>query len=139
MLGAAVVIWLFFSLAYIAASGWDAYAEFLGGSAPAWVQAIGSVMAIFAAIWIGQNQLSAARRLEAEKQDRSDILKTEVLYSLFGEAEALCGQCLESLEDPGRARERLARTLVPEWARLRISSTECTSSNLRGVSCPLLS
>jgi hypothetical protein len=111
MLGAAVVLWLLFSLAFVAVSGWNDYVQFLSGPAAAWVQALGSVAAIVAAIWIGQSQLSAARRLEAEKQDRADILKTEVLYSLFGEAEFLCEQCLRSLEEPGPKRERLARTL----------------------------
>jgi hypothetical protein len=51
-----------------------------------WVQAWGSIGAICAAVWIGNRQLQTSRRVEAERRYRADLLKLEVLYSLFGDA-----------------------------------------------------
>lgn len=72
-----------------------------------WVQAWGSIAAIFAAVWIGNRQLQTSRRLEAETRHRADLLKLEVLYSLFADARGQVGL----LEDATERGAEVARPL----------------------------
>jgi hypothetical protein len=77
-----------------------------------WVQAVGSVVAILGAFWLGERQAAhareiaerqfqeareiaekqvfEARRLEANRRQLDDRLKTEVALQLFGQALEIC-------------------------------------------------
>lgn len=74
-----------------------------------WVQAWGSIGAILAAIWIGNRQLQIARRLELEARYRSDLLKLEVLYSLFGDARGQVGLLTDAAESDAEVARPLRR------------------------------
>lgn len=52
----------------------------------AWVQAWGTIAAVVGAVWIGQRQAFAARKLEADKRHLDDLLKMEIVCELFAEA-----------------------------------------------------
>ena len=58
-------------------------------SAPAWIQAIGSILAIVAAAWIAKQQNVHSRRLEEYKQARSDKQKLEVIMALMARSHRL--------------------------------------------------
>lgn len=68
--GATALVCLLASLALIAAGGWTWFAKLLDTSAPAWVQAIGSVGAIFITGW----SVRRAHRLQLEQRDRDSEL-----------------------------------------------------------------
>lgn len=75
-----------------------------------WMQAWGSIAAIFAAMWIGNRQLQTSRRLEVERRYRADLLKLEVLFSLFGDARGQVG-LLEDATERGAEVSRPLRRL----------------------------
>jgi hypothetical protein len=56
------------------------------------VQAWGTIAAVASAVWIGQRQAFAARKLEADKRHLDDLLKTEIVCELFGEAAHIAEQ-----------------------------------------------
>lgn len=57
--------------------------------APAWIQAVGSILAIVAAAVIARNQLRGAAELERRKQAVSDKQKLEVVMALMVRANGL--------------------------------------------------
>lgn len=57
--------------------------EWLSSNAPAWIQAIGSIAAIFAATLISSNQYKNEKRLEAERIAKSEIQKLMVVKALM--------------------------------------------------------
>lgn len=89
-LGAAVVLSLIVLLALTAIGGWPWVAKFLESSAPAWIQAIGSVAAIIAAILIVQRQhvLETERRQSAERSEQQRRART--LRVVFFSAARTC-------------------------------------------------
>lgn len=58
-------------------------------SAPAWIQAIGSILAIVAAAWIVKQQNVHARKLEEYKQAKSDKQKLAVIMALMARSHRL--------------------------------------------------
>lgn len=88
-IGAVVLVLLFASLGLIAAGGWTWFKGMLESSAPAWIQAIGSVAAILAAAEIGRRQARAASDLEASKQAAAEIQKLNVVMALMARAHGL--------------------------------------------------
>ena len=58
-------------------------------SAPAWIQAIGSILAIVAAAWIAKQQNVHARKLEEYKQAKADKQKLEVIMALMARSHRL--------------------------------------------------
>ncbi|MCL1499262.1 hypothetical protein A7D16_16275 [Xanthomonas nasturtii] len=58
-------------------------------SAPAWIQAIGSILAIVAAAWIAKQQNVHARTLEEYKQAKADKQKLEVIMALMARSHRL--------------------------------------------------
>ncbi len=66
--GGLILIIIFGTLALVAAGGWNWFAKFLENSAPAWVQAIGSVIAIFVSV-----HLVNAQHERVIKLDRSTL------------------------------------------------------------------
>ncbi|MFB4371431.1 MULTISPECIES: hypothetical protein [unclassified Pseudomonas] len=63
--------------------------DLANSSAPAWIQAIGSVFAIVAAAWIAQRQTTNARKLEDYKQAKSEKQKLEVIMALMARSHGL--------------------------------------------------
>jgi hypothetical protein len=97
-LGAAVVLTLLISIGLIAANGWAWFTKMLETSAPAWVQAIGSVGAIVAAAAIARRQVVTARQLEARKQAAADIQKLRVIMALMARAHGLSTDITKAFE-----------------------------------------
>ncbi|KRA42927.1 hypothetical protein [Pseudoxanthomonas sp. Root630] len=58
-------------------------------SAPAWIQAIGSILAIIAAAWIAKQQNMHSRKLEEYKQAKADKQKLEVIMALMARSHRL--------------------------------------------------
>ncbi|MGA7437252.1 MAG: hypothetical protein WBW32_03880 [Luteibacter sp.] len=58
-------------------------------SAPAWIQAIGSILAIIAAAWIARQQNVNTRKLEEYKQARADKQKLEIIMALMARSHGL--------------------------------------------------
>lgn len=77
ILGGLIVATLFGSIGLVAAGGWDWYVGFIGTTAPAWVQAIGSILAIWGAFAVlkKQSDVQAARELESSRQSRRQRLE----------------------------------------------------------------
>lgn len=67
-LGASVVVALVFVVALTAAAGWNWTAEFLGGPAASWAQAVGTVAAIVYSGHIARIHISATRRWDERKR-----------------------------------------------------------------------
>lgn len=74
--GAVALVLLLGSLALIAAGGWTWFARFLESAAPAWVQAIGSIAAIVAAIVVANRQYeqTVKRELRADARNQTQVL-----------------------------------------------------------------
>ncbi|GAC1030273.1 hypothetical protein thsps21_11000 [Pseudomonas sp. No.21] len=104
---------------------------FLENSAPAWIQAVGSILAIIAAAWIAQRQSNHARELEDYKQAKLERQKLQVVMALMarshGLAEDIC-RAYESqsqsdidqispplMEDTHHALMALPVFDIPEW------------------------
>jgi hypothetical protein len=87
--GAVVILLLFASIGLISAGGWQWFKEMLENAAPAWIQAIGSIAAIFAAAEIGRRQARAASDLEAEKKAATEIQKLKIVMALMARANGL--------------------------------------------------
>lgn len=88
-LGAVVIVLLFASLGLIAAGGWTWFKGMLESAAPAWIQAIGSIAAIFAAAEIGRRQARAAIDLEAKKRAAAEVQKLKIVMALMARAHGL--------------------------------------------------
>lgn len=88
-LGAVVIVLLFASLGLIAAGGWTWFKGMLESAAPAWIQAIGSIAAIFASAEIGRRQARAAIDLEAKKRAAAEVQKLKIVMALMVRAHGL--------------------------------------------------
>lgn len=79
-----------------------------------WVQAIGTILAIGGAFYFGERQLRKqvfeSRRLEANKRQLDDLLKTEIVHHLFTAADTVV-QMLSAATLPN--------PMPPIWAALR--------------------
>jgi hypothetical protein len=88
-LGAVVIVLLLVSLGLIAAGGWSWFKGMLESAAPAWIQAVGSIVAIFAAAEIGRRQALAASDLEAKKKAAAEVQKFQIIMALMARAHGL--------------------------------------------------
>jgi len=90
--GMALVVILICLLALNAAGGWTWMAKFLESSAAAWVQALGSVAAIFAAIAVVNKQhlLEIQRRNENDRNE--NLRRVRALRAIFFSAAKKCEQ-----------------------------------------------
>ncbi len=73
-IGSLVLACLFGGLVLAIYPGWDAVGKFLvGGSAPAWVQAVGSIGAIVGSVWVARYQTQ--KQVETEKRRGRELLR----------------------------------------------------------------
>lgn len=99
---------------------------FLSQTTAAWVQAVGAIGAIVAAVLYGdrqhRRQVYEARRLEANRRQLDDLLKTEIVEHLFVEADSVCAVLgaakLGNPEPPIYAALRRAQELEVTFAGL---------------------
>lgn len=99
-LGAGVVVCLLLLIALTAFGGWAWVASFLESGAPAWIQAIGSVAAIVAALAVVQRQhsLELLRKRDAERMEQVRRLRT--LRVVFYSAAKSCESVARSIGRP---------------------------------------
>ena len=84
--GATAVCLILFSLGLVAAGGWPWFQKFLENSAPAWVQAVGSIAVVLAAVYVGRLQIAADRAIEKSRlaeDQRRRILVIDALLAAF--------------------------------------------------------
>lgn len=93
--GATLILLLF---ALIAAGVWPWFRSMLESSAPAWIQAIGSIAAIFAAAEIGRRQALAASDLEAKKKAAVEVQKLQIVMALMARAHGLSNDICKAFE-----------------------------------------
>ena len=67
-------------------------------SAPAWIQAIGSILAIVAAAWIAKKQNEHARDLEEDKRAKEEKQKLEVIMALMARSHRLALDVCKAFE-----------------------------------------
>lgn len=110
-------------------NGYGVY--FVDSSAPAWIQAVGSILAIVAAAWIAQRQTANARKLEDYKQAKSEKQKLEVIMALMARSHGLALDICKAyqtqeqsdidqispplMEDTHQALMALPVFDIPEW------------------------
>lgn len=73
-------------------------ASFKSDEAPAWIQAVGSILAIVAAAIIARNQTQGAAELEELKQAISDKQKFGVIMALMARAHGLANDIIKAFE-----------------------------------------
>jgi hypothetical protein len=117
-IGALIVIFLFITLALVASGGWNWFQKFLTDSAPAWLQAFGSIAAIIATFGVlrVQHQQQSQRDSEIDRQTR--IRKLKAIVALIQGVGATCEDCAhkvrsgEGLMDVELRRLQSAQALV---------------------------
>jgi hypothetical protein len=67
-------------------------------SAPAWIQAVGSILAIVAAAWIAKQQNVQAQRREEFQQAKTDKQKLEVIMALMSRSHRLAIDVCKAFE-----------------------------------------
>ena len=95
IVGATIAVLLLLTLGLVAAGGWSWFAAFLVGAAPAWIQALGAIAAIWGAFHLASRQQAegAAQAAEARRQHRRQRLEVcrcvlQRVASVFGSAKA---------------------------------------------------
>ncbi|WP_041942841.1 hypothetical protein [Variovorax paradoxus] len=106
-IGALALVLLLASLALVAAGGWSWFAKFLESAAPAWVQAVGSLIALGIAIWLPRRQ----RSLERSDARRKALSFTALLVSAARGADKV-------VQANSPARLQSLKHLVEQSARL---------------------
>lgn len=98
-LGGFIVTGIFVMLALVAAGGWTWFRGFLENSAPAWVQAIGSVVAIGAAVSIADRQHRRDVKLRRDAELEKEVLALSSIASglFYARASLRCLQRNESV------------------------------------------
>jgi hypothetical protein len=81
--GAGLILLVFVSLALIAAGGWDWFSNFLTTSASSWVQAVGSIAAIWGAFAIANQQKVAQNAKDEETERQKRRLRFEVCHNVL--------------------------------------------------------
>lgn len=92
-IGMAIVASLIGLLALNAAGGWLWTAKFLESSAPAWVQAVGSIAAIVAAFRVLQVQHLQQLQRDNETERRNKIQKLKAIVALIQGVGEKCRDC----------------------------------------------
>ncbi|TDM06047.1 MAG: hypothetical protein C4K60_15400 [Ideonella sp. MAG2] len=116
--GSVVVGAIFILLLLTAFAGWSWVAKFLESSAPAWIQAVGSVAAIVAALAVVQRQ----HTLELKRRERDDftsqLRRARSLRVLFYSAARACEDVGRRIGKPYQTWSFLAEDLREVRARL---------------------
>jgi hypothetical protein len=117
-IGAVVVLTLLALLALTAGGGLPWLAKFLESSAPAWIQAIGSVAAIIAAVLIVQRQhvLEIERRRSAECAEQQRRART--LRVVFFSAARICEDVAREISGQNPVWTLMAERLQEARSRL---------------------
>lgn len=117
-IGAGVVLTLLVLLALTAVGGWPWVAKFLESSAPAWIQAIGSVAAIIAAVLIVQRQhsLEIERRRSTERSEQQRRART--LRVVFFSAARICEDVAREISGQNPTWSLMAERLQEARSRL---------------------
>lgn len=99
--GAAVLSVLFGGLALAIYPGWDSVGRWLvSDSVAAWVQAVGSIVAIIAATGIAVYQVDHARRLEEDRRKASEIQRLSVVTALMARSYGLAKDVVTAFREP---------------------------------------
>lgn len=81
--------------------GWSTVRVWLASEyAPAWVQAVGSVIAIFASAVIALYQVDGARRLEDENRKAREIQHLSIITSLMARSHGLVKDVVTAVREP---------------------------------------
>lgn len=81
--------------------GWNNVGVWLSReSAPAWVQAVGSVIAIFASAGIALYQVDRAWRLQEENRKAGDIQRLSIITSLLVRSHGLVNDVVKAVREP---------------------------------------
>lgn len=116
--GSVVVGSILVLLLFTAFAGWSWVAKFLESSAPAWIQAVGSVAAIVAALAVVQRQHS----LELKRREKDDLTaqlrRARSLRVLFYSAARTCEDVARRIGKPHQTWNFLAEELRGVRARL---------------------
>jgi hypothetical protein len=121
-LGVGIVLALLLLIALTSIGGWPWVAKFLESSAPAWIQAIGSVAAIIAAVLIVQRQhaLEIERRRSDERLEHQR--RARALRVVFFSAARACEDVARGIGRPHQSWDLKADELVQ--VRLRLLSID---------------
>lgn len=81
-----------------ATGGWPRLENFIQNYAPAWIQAVGSIVAILAASSIATRQANQARDVENEQRIRNEIQKLEVIKALMARSITMSGEVIQAFK-----------------------------------------
>lgn len=95
--GTTVLILILASLALIAAGGWAWFARMLESAAPAWVQAVGSVAAIFVAVGIPMRQQRQQKKDDSRRHWEARLAIARSCYLACDEAAQTMGYIARKL------------------------------------------
>lgn len=117
--GAGFVLSFFSLVALTAIAGWPWVAKFLESSAPAWIQAVGSIAAIVAALGVVQRQHSLERQRIGEAERVEQLRRVRALKVVFFSSATTCESVARSIGQPNtywpleaeRLRESRSRLL----------------------------
>lgn len=130
--GAAVVLVLFGSLGLVAAGGWTWYARFLESSAPSWLQAVGSVGALFGVWATIRHQVLHGRFVRELEASERDLAAAWACKSTAEDAERMLVGIHRKISNanarigPERIEEVLVTLRSIESRDLRPELMECT-------------
>jgi hypothetical protein len=96
--GAVVIVGIFVSLSLSATSTWPQFLQFMNGGAAAWIQAIGSILAILATNHATRRQIAHARLLENDKRLTDEIRRLDVVKALLVRGVNLASDVLKAIE-----------------------------------------
>lgn len=116
--GSAVVGSILVLLLFTAFAGWSWVAKFLESSAPAWIQAIGSVAAIVAALAVVQRQHSLELRRKEKEDLTAQLRRARSLRVLFYSAARTCEDVARRIGRPHQTWKFQAEELREVRGRL---------------------
>jgi hypothetical protein len=97
-LGATSVCLILVSMGLVAAGGWPWFQKFLENSAPVWVQAVGSIAVVLAAVHVGRSQIAADRAIERSRLAEDSRRRVLVIDALLAAFEAAVGHAKEHFD-----------------------------------------
>ena len=100
VLGAGTVLGVISLISLTAVAGWPWVAKFLESSAPAWIQAIGSIAAIIAALMIVQRQHLLELKRKRDEERFEQLRRVRVLKVVFFSAARACESTARSIGRP---------------------------------------
>lgn len=113
IVGSILILILFTSVA-----GWDWVAKFLESGAPAWIQAVGSVAAIVAALAVVQRQHALEMHRREREDQVSQLRRARILRIIFFSAARACEDVARRVGKPHQTWKFLAEELREVRSRL---------------------